>query len=67
MSSRGSRGRPLVNYLKLLSDETISAILCVESLEAEEYSIVMSTQQGTIKKTPLSSLFQGQGHQSKCD
>ncbi len=55
MSSRGSRGRPLVNYLKLLSDETISAILCVESLEAEEYSIVMSTQQGTIKKTPLSA------------
>lgn len=54
MSSRGSRGRPLVNYLKLLSDESISAILCVSDLNSEE-CVVMSTKQGTIKKTPLSA------------
>lgn len=54
ISSRASRGKPLVNYLKFTSDETLSALLPLKSLD-EDSSIIMATEKGVIKKTSLSA------------
>lgn len=54
ISSRTSRGKPLVNYLKFTSDETLSAMLPLKQMR-DDLSIVMSTAKGVIKKTLLSA------------
>ena len=54
ISSRTSRGKPLVNYLKFTSDETLSALLPLKSFD-EDHSIIMATEKGVIKKTALSA------------
>lgn len=51
-SSRTARGKPLVNLLKL-GDEKVNAVLSVDEFPEDEY-LVMVTQQGIVKKTPLS-------------
>ena len=50
---RASRGRPMVNLLPLTKDEQISAILPVKKFEADHF-VFMATQQGLVKKVPLS-------------
>ncbi len=52
VAGRGSRGRPLVNLLPLEEGEWITAILPVEEYTAGHF-ILMATEQGTVKKTPL--------------
>lgn len=51
-SGRASRGRPINNLLPLEGDEQISAILPIKTYDADHF-IFMATQQGTVKKVPL--------------
>jgi len=49
--SRTSRGRAIVNLLKLQSQEQVTSILPIKQFE--ERFVVMATSAGIIKKTPL--------------
>ncbi len=51
--SRQSRGRSLVNLLRLENDERVTAFLPIREFDSER-SIFMATQKGTIKKCNLS-------------
>ena len=54
-SGRRSKGRPLVNMLEgLVSGERVAAILCVKDFN-DEASILLSTKNGVVKKSLLSS------------
>ena len=52
VASRAARGRPMVNILPLDENERITAMLPVNSYEADKF-VFMATQNGTVKKTPL--------------
>lgn len=54
IASRGSRGRPLVNLIGLLPDETVTAILPVDDLKADDKFVFFATAGGTIKRVALS-------------
>ena len=51
--SRTSRGKPIVNLLKIDEDERINAILPVSEFREDCY-IFFATQEGVVKKTSLS-------------
>ncbi len=51
--SRTSRGKPIINLLKVEEGEKITAILPVKEF-AEDRFVFMATALGTVKKTPLS-------------
>jgi DNA gyrase subunit A len=51
--SRTSRGKPIVNLLKVEEGEKITAILPVKEFAEDRY-VFMATALGTVKKTPLS-------------
>jgi DNA gyrase subunit A len=51
--SRNSRGKPIVNLLKMDEDERINAILPVSEFREDCY-IFFATQEGVVKKTSLS-------------
>ncbi|MEE9394231.1 MAG: DNA gyrase subunit A [Planctomycetota bacterium] len=51
--SRTSRGRAVVNLLQLQDDESVTSIIPVR--EFDERFLVMVTEKGFIKKTPLSA------------
>lgn len=51
--SRTSRGRPIVNLLPLQENERITAILPIREFD-DKHFIFMATEQGTVKKVPLS-------------
>ena len=53
IASRTSKGRPLVNMLKLDNDESVSKILPVEEFNNNDF-VFMATQKGVVKKTKLS-------------
>ncbi len=53
VAGRQSRGRPMVNLLPLEEDERITSILPVRKYD-EDHFIFMATENGTVKKTPLS-------------
>ena len=53
VASRTSKGRPLVNMLKLDDDERVSDILPVNDFSDDQY-IYMATKKGTNKKSNLS-------------
>jgi DNA gyrase subunit A len=50
---RASRGKPIVNLLKMDEDERINAILPVREFREDSY-VFFATQQGVVKKTSLS-------------
>ena len=52
-TSRGSRGKPIVNLLPLDSGERISAVLPIKEYDEGSF-VFMATSSGTVKKTPLS-------------
>ena len=54
LSSRTSKGKPLVNYVQLLEDEQITAILPVVNFD-DQSDIVMVTEQGYVKKVDISA------------
>jgi DNA gyrase subunit A len=51
-AGRAAKGRSLANLLPKEKDENINAFLAVKSFDTDE-SIIMVTEQGTVKKTPL--------------
>ncbi len=51
-ASRTARGRPIVNLLPLEEGERITAVLPVREYDADHF-IFMATEQGVVKKTPL--------------
>jgi DNA gyrase subunit A len=50
--SRTSRGKPIVNLLKMDEDERINAILPVREFREDRY-VFFATEQGVVKKTAL--------------
>ncbi|MDH5547721.1 MAG: DNA gyrase subunit A [Gammaproteobacteria bacterium] len=52
VSSRTSRGRPIVNLLPLEEGERINAVLPIREYGEGDF-IFMATSNGTVKKTPL--------------
>ena len=52
LAGRGSRGRPIVNLLKLDEGERITTILPVKEFVEGKY-VFMATRGGTVKKTAL--------------
>ncbi len=54
LTSRTSRGKPIVNLLPLEEAEVINTILPITEFREDEY-ILMATSNGTIKKTKLSN------------
>lgn len=56
ITSRISKGKPIVNLLDLINDERISAILPIKDFATYKF-VFMATKQGTVKKVPL-NLFQ---------
>jgi len=52
-SGRGSRGKPIVNLLKLEEGEKINAILPVKEFDENRF-VFMATSMGTVKKISLS-------------
>ncbi|MBQ1784986.1 MAG: DNA topoisomerase (ATP-hydrolyzing) subunit A [Gammaproteobacteria bacterium] len=53
LASRGARGKPIVNMLKLEDGERITAILPVKEYAADKY-VFFATAKGVVKKTSLS-------------
>ncbi len=53
-AGRASKGRSLANVLPKEKEENVTAVLAVKSFASEE-SIIMVTELGTVKKTPLQS------------
>jgi DNA gyrase subunit A len=51
-AGRAAKGRSLANLLPKEKDENINAFLAVKSFDTDE-SIIMATELGTVKKTPL--------------
>ncbi len=51
---RNARGKPIVNLFPLEKSEKITAVLPVKEFD-EQHFIFMTTAQGTVKKTPLTS------------
>ncbi|HRE14818.1 MAG TPA: DNA gyrase subunit A, partial [Usitatibacteraceae bacterium] len=49
---RASRGKPIVNLLKMEDDERINAILPVREFAEDQY-VFFATQEGVVKKTAL--------------
>ncbi len=54
--SRVARGQAVVNMLQLGSSERVTAMLSVKAKKEKEGYLVMATQSGIIKKTPLADL-----------
>ena len=51
--SRGTRGKPIVNFFPMQEEEKITAVLPVKEFDASHF-VVMATAAGVVKKTPLS-------------
>lgn len=51
-ASRTAKGQALVNFLQLSQTEKVSAILPLSDIENDKF-LVMVTNKGTIKKTPI--------------
>ncbi len=52
-ATRQAKGTPLVNLLQLTKDETVTAMLVVRNEEFKGQHLVMTTKDGTIKKTSV--------------
>ncbi|WP_456447443.1 DNA gyrase subunit A [Thiolapillus sp.] len=51
-AGRNARGKPMVNLLPLEEGERINAVLPIREYQEDRY-VFMATEQGTVKKTPL--------------
>ncbi|MBU0667278.1 MAG: DNA gyrase subunit A [Nanoarchaeota archaeon] len=51
-SDRYSKGKPLVNFLEVESDEKVTAVIPVDEFDEKQY-LFMATKKGIIKKTKL--------------
>ncbi len=53
--SRESRGRAIINIVQLDENEKIASCRAIRDFHAPDHYLVMATQKGLIKKTPLSA------------
>lgn len=53
-TSRYSRGMPVINYIAIDGDESVTATVSVKDIKGEGY-LTMITAQGEIKRTPMDS------------
>lgn len=55
VASRTAKGKPIHNFLEIPTDVSVSAVVTYpnETKEQKGINLVMATQQGIIKKTPL--------------
>ena len=51
----GARGRSIANLLHLESDEKVAAYVSLKELKVEDKFIVFATENGLVKKTPVSA------------
>ena len=54
--SRNTRGVPVVNVIQLGADETVSAVVAVDSLDHDDTYLMLGTRNGKIKRIALSSI-----------
>ena len=52
--SRISKGRNIINFLDMQKDESVSAVIPIDSFDSDE-SLVLCTQKGVVKKTKISA------------
>ena len=52
LQSRTARGKPIVNFIPLKSEENISSMISINNFNTNEL-LIMTTKNGIIKKTPL--------------
>ena len=50
--SRTSKGRNIINFLNMQKDESVAAVISVDSFESDE-SLVLCTRNGVVKKTKI--------------
>ncbi len=55
-ASRTAKGTPIVNVLPLETEEAVTAMLHVKSLEEENQFLLMATRMGTVKRVTLQSI-----------
>lgn len=53
VGSRTSKGKAIHNFLEIPTTEHVSAVIAYSGKEQEELNLVMVTENGIIKKTPL--------------
>ncbi len=53
VGSRTSKGKAIHNFLEIPTTENVSAVIAYSGKEKEELNLVMVTENGVIKKTPL--------------
>ena len=51
--SRTAKGRSIANILEIKENERIEAMICVKEFEESNFSIVLATKNGVVKKTKL--------------
>ncbi|MFX1386006.1 MAG: DNA gyrase subunit A [Promethearchaeota archaeon] len=52
LQKRTARGKPIINFISLQSEENISAMIPINNFNTNEM-LIMTTKNGIIKKTPL--------------
>ena len=52
--SRTSKGRNIINFLNMQKDESVAAVISVDSFESDE-SLVLCTRNGVVKKTKINA------------
>jgi DNA gyrase subunit A len=52
LQTRTARGKPIVNFIPLKSEENISSMISINNFNTNEL-LIMTTKNGIIKKTPL--------------
>ena len=55
-TSRNTRGVPVVNVIQLGADETVSAVVAVDSLDHDDTYLMLGTRNGKIKRIALSNI-----------
>lgn len=55
LGNRSSKGKSLANVVQLTNNEKVRAILQIENLNDDQRFVVMLTEKGIIKKTPLNA------------
>ena len=55
-TSRNTRGVPVVNVIQLGANETVSAVVAVDSLDHDDTFLMLGTRNGKIKRIALSNI-----------
>ena len=55
-TSRNTRGVPVVNVIQLGADETVSAVVAVDSLDHDDTFLMLGTRKGIVNRIPLSHI-----------